>query len=87
MASWRRPAGDPYAEMPAELAVFDAREWALPGETPEAGGFQSGNWQSTWDHYHCHDRYTKALIEWFDGHPDADFIEFLRERRARRDHA
>jgi hypothetical protein len=72
MAWRRRPAGDPYAEMPAELAEFDPLEWARPGETPEADGFQSGNWQGTWDHYHCHDRYTKALIAWFDEHPEAD---------------
>lgn len=87
MAWRRRPAGDPYAEMPAELAEFDAREWAAPGETPDGNAFAGGDWDSTWDYYHCHDRYTTALIAWFDAHPEAGFIEFLRERRARRDHA
>jgi hypothetical protein len=85
VVAWRRrPEGDPYAEMPAELAEFDAREWAAPGETPDGNAFAAGDWDSTWDYYRCHDRYTGALIAWFDGHPDADFIEFLRERRARR---
>jgi len=86
--AWRRrPAGDPYAEMPAELAEFDAREWAAPGETPDGNAFAAGDWDSTWDYYRCHDRYTTALIAWFDAHPEAGFIEFLRERRARRGHA
>ena len=87
VACRRRPADDPYAEMPAELAEFDAREWATPGETPDGNAFAAGNWDSTCDYYRCHDRYTGALIAWFDEHPDAGFIEFLRERRARRDHA
>jgi hypothetical protein len=70
--------------MPAELAGFDAREWAAPGETPDGNAHAAGDWASTWDYFRCHDRYTTALIAWFDAHPEADFIEFLRERRARR---
>jgi hypothetical protein len=83
--AWRRrPTGDPCAEMPAELREFDALEWAAPGETPDGNAFASGDWDSTWDYHRCHGRYTKALIAWFDEHPAADFIEFLRERRAAR---
>jgi hypothetical protein len=83
--AWRRrPTGDPYAEMPAELREFDALEWAAPGETPDGNAFASGDWDSTWDYHRCHGRYTKALIAWFDEHPAAAFIEFLRERRAAR---
>jgi hypothetical protein len=84
MASWRKREADPYAGMPAELAAFDAREWAAPGETPDGNAHMAGDWESTWAYYRCHDRYTEALIAWFDANPEADFIEFLRERRARR---
>jgi len=64
--------------MPAELRVFGPLEWAEPGERPDAGGHARGDWDATWDYYRCHERYTGALLAWFDDHPDADIIEFLR---------
>jgi hypothetical protein len=83
MASWRRRAGDPYAEMPAALRVFDPLEWAAPGEVPDENDVVMPQ-KGIWDYHHCWLRYSAAFSAWFDDHPEADVIEFLRERRARR---
>ena len=66
------------------LQVYDPREWALAGETPDSEGFRRDDWESTWDEIRCHRRYGEALRGWFAEHPGADFIEFLNMRRARR---
>jgi hypothetical protein len=77
--------------MPAELAVFDMKEWAAPGERPAPDGFRAGDWDATWDYHRAHNRYCAAMVAWFDAHPEADCIEFLqrqeRAARARERHA
>jgi hypothetical protein len=84
MARWRRDGPDPLASMPAAIAEFDAKEWAAPGETPDGNGFSRGDWASTWDYYRAHGRYCEAMVAWFDAHPDADFLDWLRGKRVRR---
>jgi hypothetical protein len=74
----RRVTVDPLDGMPAELRVYDDKEWAAPGERPCANGFAFGDWAATWDHHRAHARYCKALVAWFDAHPDADCIPFLQ---------
>jgi hypothetical protein len=83
--AWRKPPSvDPLASMPAELAEFDAREWALPGEFPDGEGHMRGDWQATWDYIHCHRRYCDATTAWFAAHPDANFLDWINSKRARR---
>jgi hypothetical protein len=69
--------------MPAELAEFDPREWAAPGEEPDAHGFDTGNTVGGWDHDRAQKRYHAALRAWFDAHPGADWIEWLKAKEYR----
>jgi hypothetical protein len=71
--------------MPAELDEFDAREWALPGEEPDEAAWMSltpGEAGADW--YRCSRRHGAALVAWFDAHPEADFLDWIRGKRARR---
>jgi hypothetical protein len=80
--AWRKHAGrDPLEDMPAELCEFDPREWAVPGEEPDYDRWRSlaGD-----DDCRCHRRYTDAPTAWFRAHPDANFLDWIRARRARR---
>jgi hypothetical protein len=69
--------------MPAALREFDAREWAAPGEVPDRDDTVMPQ-QGIWDYHRCWLRYSGAFDAWFDAHPEATALEFLRERRARR---
>ena len=79
----RKPAPDPLASLPAELAEFDCKEWARPGEVPDERGFDTGNVKGGWDYHHARRRYSDALNSWFDQHPDASFLEWLRAKEYR----
>ena len=71
--------------MPAALQLFDAREWAVPGEEPSEAAWGSqvpGTAGADW--YRCHSRYIAAVSDWFDVHPEADFLVWLNTKRARR---
>jgi hypothetical protein len=87
--AWRRPRPSPLATMPAELRDYDPREWARPGEDPTGGWPGTANaspadYQRMEDRSRCHQRYSAALHAWFTAHPDADFIEWINTKRARR---
>jgi hypothetical protein len=83
MARHRRAGADPLASMPAELAEFDPKEWALPGEHPDYERWASREWDG-WVYDRCHRRYTDALMAWFAEHPEASFLIWIRAKRARR---
>jgi len=81
----RRARGDPLASIPAELDEFDPREWAAPGEDPD---------YATWhavgpadrrgmDYYACSQWHQRALLAWFDAHPQADFLTWINRRWSR----
>lgn len=86
MARFRRKGPDPLASLPAELDTFDPREWAAPGEDPSEAEWlsQYGDPKRAADWWACHQRHSAALTDWFKQNPDADFLTWIRGRRARR---
>jgi len=76
---------DPLESMPAELAEFDAKEWAAPGEYPDEAAWMSQNpGQGGADWSRCRCRYSDALHAWFAEHPEASFLVWVNTKRARR---
>jgi hypothetical protein len=86
--AWRkRPARDPLTLLPAELDEFDPREWTGPGEDPSYEAWHvlgPGGSQQATDYWACRQRYSAALHGWFDAHPEASFLTWIRGKRARR---